>query len=210
MGSNTKIPWEGQSRADFNRCLKCYWHQDYGPIHICCGYILAEHNGRRGCPAGVNCTKFRPLRGEDRKRKEGTVYAEKPSDFPHPDSPHPSASGRHLPPKGKVSPSSAPSGHLPPEGKVLEKKKPKRKSRYVKKGTKQGPHLEYRPYGKICHTELRKIAGGRENLTAALGVCLDAPTKWALRGKIPKTAADKIKEIYGVTVYGDGDDDLSV
>lgn len=203
MSSNVKIPWEGQSRADFNRCMKCYWHQDYGPAHICCGYILAEHNGRRGCPAGVNCTKFRPLRGEDRKRKEGTVYAEKPSG----DSNH------------SVSPSSAPSGHLLPEGKVktssekgkaLEKKKPKRKSRYVKKGTKQGPHLEYRPYGKICHTELRKIAGGRENLTAALGVCLDAPTKWALRGKIPKTAADKIKEIYGVTVYGDGDDDLLV
>ena len=51
--------WPGQSKADFDRCLKCRWHGVLSD-HICCDYSQIESHGARMCPVGVNCTKFEP------------------------------------------------------------------------------------------------------------------------------------------------------
>ena len=55
--------WPGRTKEDVEHCLKCKWHGIVEGRYVTCEYTIQDGHGMRGCPSGVNCTKFEPGRG---------------------------------------------------------------------------------------------------------------------------------------------------
>ena len=53
--------WPDQTVEDARHCLSCYWHGIFR-THTCCDYSQYVGNGMRGCPAGVACTRYLPVK----------------------------------------------------------------------------------------------------------------------------------------------------
>lgn len=50
------------------RCNTCFYRVEMNRMVIGCGYAAEEGNGLRGCPAGDECTRYKPDDGQRRQR----------------------------------------------------------------------------------------------------------------------------------------------